>query len=324
MNYGKNRTSKKEKDLASQQSMAHKRFRVMFLKTFLICILIAVVVGAIAVFNMVRGIIKSAPDIKDIDATPTGYLSTVLDNNENEIATLVASGSNRVYVTIDEIPKNLQHAFVAIEDERFYDHNGIDLQGILRAGVRGITHGFHFSEGASTITQQLLKNNVFTGWTSESSFSDKLERKLQEQYLAVQLEKSVSKDWILENYLNSINLGQNTLGVQSASRRYFNKDVSELNISESAVIAAITQNPSRYNPVSNPDQNKKRRAKVLKNMLDQEYISQKEYDEAMKDKVYDRIQVANLEVADDNVTSYFVDALTDQVIQTLIDEKGYT
>lgn len=324
MNYGKNRTSKKEKDLASQQSMAHKRFRVMFLKTFLICILIAVVVGAIAVFNMVRGIIKSAPDIKDIDATPTGYLSTVLDNNENEIATLVASGSNRVYVTIDEIPKDLQHAFVAIEDERFYDHNGIDLQGILRAGVRGITHGFHFSEGASTITQQLLKNNVFTGWTSESSFSDKLERKLQEQYLAVQLEKSVSKDWILENYLNSINLGQNTLGVQSASRRYFNKDVSELNISESAVIAAITQNPSRYNPVSNPDQNKKRRAKVLKNMLDQEYISQKEYDEAMKDKVYDRIQVANLEVADDNVTSYFVDALTDQVIQTLIDEKGYT
>ena len=147
---------------------------------------------------------------------------------------------------------------------------------------------------------------------------------MQEQYLAVQLEKSVSKDWILENYLNSINLGQNTLGVQSASRRYFNKDVSELNISESAVIAAITQNPSRYNPVSNPDQNKKRRAKVLKNMLDQEYISQKEYDEAMKDKVYDRIQVANLEVADDNVTSYFVDALTDQVIQTLIDEKGYT
>ena len=107
------------------------------------------------------------------------------------------------------------------------------------------------------------------------------------------------------------------LGVQSASRRYFNKDVSELNISESAVIAAITQNPSRYNPVSNPDQNKKRRAKVLKNMLDQEYISQKEYDEAMKDKVYDRIQVANLEVADDNVTSYFVDALTDQVLSLI-------
>ena len=109
MNYGKNRTSKKEKDLASQQSMAHKRFRVMFLKTFLICILIAVVVGAIAVFNMVRGIIKSAPDIKDIDATPTGYLSTVLDNNENEIATLVASGSNRVYVTIDEIQIGRAH-----------------------------------------------------------------------------------------------------------------------------------------------------------------------------------------------------------------------
>ena len=116
---------------------------------------------------------------------------------------------------------------------------------------------FTFQKVHPRSRSSFLKNNVFTGWTSESSFSDKLERKLQEQYLAVQLEKSVSKDWILENYLNSINLGQNTLGVQSASRRYFNKDVSELNISESAVIAAIAQNPSRYNPVSNPDQNKK-------------------------------------------------------------------
>lgn len=323
MNYGKNRTQKKEKELNSKTAMAHKKFRVTFLKAFLFCFLAAIVVGVIAVFGMVRSIIKSAPDIDDIDATPTGYLSTVLDNDGNEIASLVASGSNRVYVTIDEIPKYLQHAFVAIEDERFYQHNGIDLQGILRAGIKGITSG-HFSEGASTITQQLLKNNVFTNWTSESNFSEKLERKLQEQYLAVQLEKNVDKDWILENYLNSINLGQNTLGVQSASRRYFNKDVSELNISESAVIAAITQNPSRYNPVSNPDENEKRRAKVLKNMLEQGYISEKEYNTALKDDVYDRIQVANLEVADDNVASYFVDALTDDVLQALIDEKGYT
>lgn len=212
MNYGKNRTQKKEKELNSKTTMAHKKFRVTFLKAFLVCFLAAIVVGVIAVVSMVRSTIKAAPDIDDIDATPTGYLSTVLDSEGNEVASLVASGSNRVYVTIKEIPKDLQHAFVAIEDERFYDHNGIDLQGILRAGVKGITSG-HFSEGASTITQQLLKNNVFTNWTSESNFSEKLERKLQEQYLAVQLEKTVDKDWILENYLNSINLGQNTLGV---------------------------------------------------------------------------------------------------------------
>jgi len=323
MNYGKNLTSKKAKDLSSKKTMARKRFTVIFCKALLICLLAAIVIGIIAGIGVIRRIIKSAPDINDIDATPTGYLSTVLDSNKNEIATLVASGSNRVYVTIDEIPLDLQHAFVAIEDERFYKHNGIDVQGIVRATFKGITSG-HFSQGASTITQQLLKNNVFTDWTSESTFSEKLERKIQEQYLAVQLEKNVDKDWILENYLNSINLGQNTLGVQAASERYFNKDVSDLNISESAVIAAITQNPSKYNPVTNPDANKKRRAKVLKNMLTQDYITEKQYNEALDDDVYSRIQIANTEAADDNVTSYFVDALTDQVIQVLIDEKGYT
>lgn len=95
-----------------------------------------------------------------------------------------------------------------------------------------------------------MKNTVFTEWTSETSFIDKLERKIQEQYLAVQLEK-VSKNWIMENYLNAINLGQNTLGVAVASERYFGKDVSELTLSECAVLAAITQNPSRFNPISN-------------------------------------------------------------------------
>ena len=159
---------------------------------------------------------------------------------------------------------------VAIEDERFYDHNGIDLKGILRAGIIGITNGGHFSEGASTITQQLLKNNVFTNWTNETSMADKFKRKIQEQYLALQLEKKVSKEWILENYLNTINLGQNTLGVQAASRRYFNKNVSELTLSECAVIAAITQNPSRLNPISHPEKNLERRDKVLGNMLKHE------------------------------------------------------
>lgn len=323
MNYGKNRTSKKEKELHSKGTMARKKFTVIFCKALLFCLLAAIVVGIFVAIGAARKIIKSAPDINDIDATPTGYLSTVLDSEGNEIATLVASGSNRVYVTIDEIPLDLQHAFVAIEDERFYDHNGIDMKGIMRAGVKGITSG-HFSEGASTITQQLLKNNVFIDWTSESTFSDRLERKLQEQYLAVQLEKKVDKSWILENYLNSINLGQNTLGVQAASERYFNKDVSDLTLSESAVIAAITQNPSKYNPVTNPDENKTRRSKVLKNMLEQDYISKDQYDEALKDNVYERIQIVNTEVANDNVTSYFVDALTEQAIQVLMDEKGYT
>ena len=134
-----------------------------------------------------------------------------------------------------------------------------------------------FNEGASTITQQLLKNNVFDGWTTENE-RQRVERKFQEQYLAIQLERKVSKEWIMENYLNTINLGQNTLGVQSASRRYFGKDVSELELSECAAIAAITQNPSRYNPILHPKDNNTRRIKVLTNMKNLGYITREEYD----------------------------------------------
>ena len=297
MNYGKKRTQKRERELTSKSTMIRKKFSVIFCKALLICFFAVVIVGGCSAFGVISGIIASAA---------TRYLTTVLDSEGNQTATLVASGSNRKYVTINEIPLNLQHAFVAIEDERFYDHNGIDLQGILRAGLKGVASGFHFTEGASTITQQLLKNTVFTEWTSEQSMADKFERKFQEQYLALQLEKVVDKDWILENYLNAINLGQNTLGVGVASERYFGKDVSELTLSECAVLAAITQSPTKYNPISHPDDNADRRGKVLRNMLEQGYITQTEYDEALADNVYDRIQLVNVEAKDDNINSYFV------------------
>ena len=323
MNYGKKGVSRKEKQLTSTASLVRRKFSVIFFKTLLVFFLAAIVIGGCAGIGVFKGVIDSAPDISDIDPTPTGYLSVVLDNQGNQTAKLVASGSNRVYVTLDEIPEDLQHAFVAIEDERFYEHNGIDIKGIIRAGFTGIANGFHFSQGASTITQQLLKNNVFEGWTNQSGI-EKVKRKIQEQYLAIELSKVKSKDWILENYLNTINLGQNTLGVQSASRRYFGKDVSELTLSEGAVIAGITKNPSAYNPVSHPEENNKRRKLVLKNMKDQNYISEKEYNEALKDDVYSRIQQVNIEYGTDNPNSYFVDALIDQVARDLVEKKGYT
>ena len=324
MNFGKKSSKKKQSDLTSKKATVGKRFAVIFFKTFIICIIAAALIIAIYGIKTVKDIIDEAPNIEEIDASPTGYLSTVLDAEGNEIATLVASGSNRVYVTLDEIPEVTQHAFVAIEDERFYTHNGIDLRGIVRALFRGVSSGLEETQGASTITQQLLKNNVFTDWTEESGLQEKLIRKIQEMYLAVQLEKVKSKDWILENYLNTINLGQNCLGVQAAAKRYFGKDVSELNLSESSVIAAITQNPSKYNPISHPDKNAERRDTVLQYMLEQGYVTQAEYDEAMEDDVYERIQVVNIETEEnDEVYSYFVDELTDQVIDDLQEELGY-
>lgn len=322
MNYGKKSSSRKDKQIASTATLVRKKFTVIFCKALLVCFIAAIIIGGCAGFGILKGVIDSAPDIDDIDPSPTGYLSVVLDNQGNETAKLVASGSNRVYVTLDEIPLDMQHAFVAIEDERFYEHNGVDVKGIIRAGFKGLTSG-HFSQGASTITQQLLKNNVFEGWTDES-FSEKVERKIQEQYLAIELSKIKSKDWILENYLNTINLGQNTLGVQAASRRYFGKDVSSLTLSESAVIAAITKNPSKNNPVTYPEKNAERMKLVLKNMKEQGYIDETQYQEALADDVYARIQQVNIEYGETNPNSYFVDAIIDNVAKDLAEKKGYT
>mgnify|MGYP002508126578 FL=1 len=325
MNYGKKGVRRKQQALHSKSARWGKKIGLTFVQICLVAIVSAGIIGASAGIGVFKGVLASAPDISNVDVTPTRFSTFVYDIENNQTAKLVSTNSNRIPVTIDMVPEDLQHAFVAVEDERFYIHNGIDIKGIVRAGIIGIQNvlkGGHFTEGASTITQQLLKNNVFTDWTSEDSFADSLKRKIQEQYLALELEKVMDKDSILINYMNSINLGQNTLGVQAASMRYFNKSVSDLNLSECAVIAAITQNPSRYNPITHPEENVKRRKKVLDDMLEQGYISQQEYDQAMADDVYSRIQIADSENEDSAVNTYFVDALTDDVLEDLI-AAGY-
>lgn len=325
MNYGKKGVRRKQQALHSKSARWGKKIGLTFIQICLVAIVSAGIIGASAGIGVFKGVLASAPDISNVDVTPTRFSTFVYDIENNQTAKLVSTNSNRIPVTIDMVPENLQHAFVAVEDERFYIHNGIDIKGIVRAGIIGMQNvlkGGSFTEGASTITQQLLKNNVFTDWTSEDSFADSLKRKIQEQYLALELEKVMDKDSILINYMNSINLGQNTLGVQAASMRYFNKSVSDLNLSECAVIAAITQNPSRYNPITHPEENVKRRQKVLDDMLDQGYISQQEYDQAMTDDVYSRIQIADSENEDSAVNTYFVDALTDDVLEDLI-AAGY-
>lgn len=324
MNYGKRSVSKKQKRIASSKNMKKKKLGIRLFKGFLLCLVLIAIAGVAGGFLFFKNIIKNAPEVSPSDVRPSGYSTFVYaDDETTEIEKFVASGSNRVYKSIADIPIDLQHAFVAIEDERFYDHNGIDPQGILRAAVTGVTSG-NFSQGASTITQQLIKNNIFPNFVSEDTFYKKLERKIQEQYLALNIEKQMTKDEILESYLNTINLGQSTLGVQAASKRYFNKDVSELTLSESAVIAGITQNPTAYNPVTYPETNSTRRDEVLNKMLDQGYIDQAAYDEAMADDVYARIQNVNAEIGNDSPYSYFVDALSEQVIEDLQTYLGYT
>ena len=321
MNYGKRGVRKKQQTLNALGKKWSRKIAFTFVQVFLVAIIGAAIIGTSAGIGAFKGVLATAPDISNIDVTPTGFSTFVYDIEGNQLQKLVSTDSNRIPVTIDMVPQDLKDAFVAIEDSRFYDHNGIDIKGIIRAGVVGIQNR-HFSEGASTITQQLLKNNVFTDWTSEDSLADKFKRKFQEQYLALELEKVMDKDTILINYMNTINLGQNTLGVEAASRRYFDKHVNELTLSECAVIAGITQNPSRFNPITHPEKNAERREKVLGDMKDQGYISEDEYQAALADDVYSRIQIADSENEDTSVNTYFVDAVVDDVMADLID-AGY-
>ena len=324
MNFGRRGIRNRQEYLASKSRKRLKKVMLGAGQLLLVAFIGLGVIGAALGLGVFRGVIDSAPSQTVIDVSPKGFSSFVYDAKNNQVAKLVSADSNRIPVSGDMITENLAHAFVAIEDERFYEHKGIDAPGILRAAVIGVTTG-NFSEGASTITQQLIKNNVFTSWTNETSV-ERIKRKLQEQYLAIELEKTMSKDTILLNYLNTINLGHGTLGVEAASQRYFDKHCDELTVSECAVLASIPQNPTQFDPIIYPEQNKQRREVVLNYMLNQGYIDNEQLAKAEEDDVYTRIQEVNIkkQVEDNKINSYFVDALQTQILQDLQDDAGKT
>lgn len=320
MNYGRQGIKQKKKLLNSAATRLRTKLGVFAIKFLLILAIAFVVSGSCLALGSIQGIISSAPDISTIDVSPDGFATKIYDGEGTEIQTLATTGSNRISVDIENVPLELQHAFVAIEDERFYEHNGIDIKGIMRAAYNTLSGG-GLSQGASTLTQQLLKNNVFNAYNETDI--EKIKRKVQEQYLAIKLETYMSKEDILENYLNTINLGNGYYGVQAAANGYFGKDVSELTLSESAVIASITQNPTKLNPLKYPQENQERQQKVLRNMLKHEFITQEEYQEALDDDVYARVE--GLDIATGSSTySYFVDTLIEQLIDDLMTQKGYT
>ena len=315
-------------EMKSKRARIWHRFTGILKTVILFCFVASLFLGASFGYGLFRGVLDSAPDIHKIHVGPTSYATKIYDKKGNLMSTLVTEGSNRERVSYEELPKDMINAFVAIEDERFWRHNGIDFRSILRA-VRGVVSDDSSAGGGSTITQQLLKNNVFGGGLHEGKF-EKYVRKIQEQYLALELEdqpgldKKEIKKSILTEYLNTINLGANTLGVKVAARRYFNKEVSELSLSESTVIAAITKNPSKLNPITHPENNAVRRKQVLHNMLSQGYIDESRYQEALNDPVYERIQNVNLVTqGEDKPYSYYTDELTEQVVDALMERLGY-
>ncbi len=325
MNYGKKEIDSKigrinspDKKVFNKIKLNVKIFAVIVVFTLILCAIFSGV-------GIVRGLTDSAPDISEENIMPDGYPSIIYDANGKKVQKLMGVNANREYKKIQDIPECVQNAFVAIEDARFYKHSGVDLHGILRAVFSGLSDE-KMTQGASTITQQLLKNQVFGGG-NEKSFFGKVSRKIQEQSLAIKLENNIDKKKILEYYLNTINLGQNTMGVETASKRYFGKSVSKLTVSEAAVLAGITQNPTEYNPITEQQNNETKRKIVLKNMLDQKYITEDEYEEALGDDVYSRIQSVNKEKITSSygvINSYYVDAVIENVVSDLKQKLGYT
>ncbi len=253
----------------------------------------------------------------EIETMRLNYSSIVyyLDENgeEHEFERLYDS-QNRTWVSLDEMPDHLIDAAIAIEDHRFRSHNGVDWKRTLSASAN-MFFKMRSDFGASTITQQLIKN--LTGDNQDS-----VKRKLQEIMRAQYLEKNYDKDTIIELYLNTIYLGEGCYGVGTAAKTYFNKDVSELTLAESASIVGITNLPTYYNPYLNPENNKVRRTNIINRMYNLEMISRSERDSALDEEV-----IFNTESQDDpnaSVQSYFVDQIIEDVLEDLMEECGYS
>lgn len=325
MDFSKKGVIKKEHQIKSIPKRLTTKFRVGLFRLALACIVFIAVTGCFAGSGALKGMIDNAPDISQINIDPVGYTSHIYYSDGTLSGTLIGAEANRVYVKIEKIPRHVQLAFIAAEDERFYEHDGIDIRGILRAGVSVLKEqslGF----GASTITQQLLKNKIFNGG-NESNSIDKVVRKIQEQYLAIQLEDQFTKEQILEAYLNSINLGNASFGVQVAAQNYFGKNVEDLTLSEATVLSPLALSPVRQNPINYPETNAKRRQKILDLMLENNFCTKEEYDEAIADTkdVYEKINVyAEQRHEEKSYYSYFTDTLLNTLMDDLQNKLGLT
>ena len=237
------------------------------------------------------------------------------DSDEYTLYETIKGKENREWVDSDKIPDTLKNAVVAIEDERFYKHHGVDWVRTIGAVKGWLLGGTQY--GGSTITQQLIKNI-----TADNDYSVK--RKVNEIFRAFALEKEIDdKDRILVMYLNTIYLGYNSYGVQTAAMQYFDKDVSQLDLAESAVLAGLTNNPSIYDVYNHPEKVKERQETILAQMLDQKMISQEEYEAAVAEELnYRPYEEYQQEIK--STYSYFTDEVIKDVINDLMTEKGYS
>ncbi len=286
-----------DNDSNKQSKTAKGRFK--YLRLFIIVFVVAAVVAAGTLIGFVTASVKSLPE--NLGDLRPDAASQFFDRNGALIAT-TKSEENRIPVRLSEVPKNLQDSFIAIEDIRFYQHIGVDPRAILRAVWSNLTNK-EISEGGSTITQQLAKNAVLTQ-------EQTLKRKIQEAFVAFQIEKKYSKSEILEMYLNQIYFGQGAYGVQSAARIYFGKDVSKLSLAQCAMLAGIPKSPNYYSPLNNFKAAKARQEVVLDQLVRYQFITPEEAATAKAEK----IDLTSHNKANNKMLDYYIDYVTQLVI----------
>ncbi len=285
---------------------------------FMLC----VIAGCIVVCVLTVYIMEYMDNTTDItlDNIELNY-TTVLYAQDSETEEYyemqrIYGAENRIWVDYSDMPECLINATIAGEDERFLTHHGVDWKRTIGAAVNMFIPIYSSNQGGSTITQQLIKNT-----TGDDAV--RVDRKVREIFRALNLEKHASKAQIIEAYLNTLGLGNNTNGVQAAANLYFDKDVKDLNIAESAALIAITKYPVYYDPFRNPENNKVRRDWIIDNMCELGMITEAERDEAINNElVFSTREVAATKM--NNRYSWFVDHVIEEVIADLMEEKNYT
>jgi len=298
-----------KKRKSKKKSVGKIILRTVIAIFIVILLLLSVIAGALIGFEDNR--MDMIAEEYNLDFTSIIYY---VDSESNQPVELdrVHRNENREWVDIEDLPENLPNAFIAIEDERFRKHGGVDLKRTFGAFVQWVMG--KDSYGGSTITQQLVKN--ITGDNDRSPL-----RKIQEIIRAMNLERKMSKDQIIEMYMNTIYFGEGCHGVQTASKHYFNKDASDLSLEECASLAAIVKAPTTYNPANNYENNKERRNVVLNKMAELDFISDEECSEAKAKETVIKVGETDKDGANEDVKSYFVDAVIRDVIQDLMEKE---
>ncbi|MBQ5332837.1 MAG: penicillin-binding protein, partial [Oscillospiraceae bacterium] len=277
--------NKKKKRKKKKAGPVRKTFVVIgtVLLSLILIAVISVSIIAAALTLYVMQFRESTPIDIDLDSLDLAYTTFIYgkDKEGNDVElTKISRAANRIPVSIERIPRHVRDAFVYIEDERFYEHAGVDWKRTFGAFLNELTGGLIYKsrQGGSTITQQLIKN---VSGDDDSNW----DRKMREIFRANDLERYRSKDEILEAYLNCVGMGGSASGIQAASLKYFGKDVSELTLAEGACLAAIPKSPERLNPFADPEANKERQELVLRAMYKNAAISEQQYEDAINEEL---------------------------------------